>query len=271
MNWHADPDTLIQYAQGRIDEAEAFSLEAHLPACPSCRAALASLVDRGRLDRVWRDVVHEVERPQGNLLERFLAWVGVPGHMARLLGATPSLRLSWVLAVAVALAFTVMAARGAEGGVLVFLVVAPLVPVAGVAVVYGPAMDPVYEIGLASPTGGFRLLLIRATAVLLTSAGVAGAAALGLPDLGWTAVAWLLPSLALTLLSLALSTTASPYGAAGTVTVLWVVGVTVTERLVEEPFAAFGFDAQILFGAIAIASVLLVVARRDAFELRSRV
>jgi hypothetical protein len=202
--------------------------------------------------------------------ERLLARVGVPEHTARLLAVTPSLRLSWVLAVAAALGFAVMTAQTGAAGELVFLVVAPLVPVAGVAVAYGPGMDPAHELGLASPTGGFRLMLIRATAVLLTSAALAGVAALGLPDVGWMTAAWLLPSLTLTLLTLALSTATSPYGAVGVVTVVWVVGVTVTERLAAEPFAAFGFGAQMLFGAIAVASALMVVARRDAFELRSR-
>jgi hypothetical protein len=190
--------------------------------------------------------------------------------MARLLAATPSLRLSWFLAVAAALGFAVMAARGAEGGALVFLVVAPLLPVAGVAAAYGRAMDPTFEIGLASPTGGFRLMLIRATAVVATSAALAGLAALGLPQLSWTAAAWLLPALALTVLTLALSTAASAYGAAGAVSLVWVVGVTVTERLATEPYAAFGLGAQVLFGAIIVASVLVLIARREAFELRSR-
>lgn len=270
MNWHADRETIVRYAQGQIGEADAFSLEAHLPACSSCRAALASVVDRGRLDRVWREVVDEVDRPRGNVLEQLLARLGVPGHMARLLAATPSLRFSWVLAIAAALGFALVAARSIEEGVLVFLVVAPLVPVAGVALAYGPGMDPAYEIGFASPVGGFRLLLIRATAVLLTSTAVAGVAALGLPDVGWTAAAWLLPSLALTVLTLALSTATSSQAAVGTVAALWVAGVTVTERLAAEQFVAFGFEAQMLFAAIAIASVLLVIARREAFEVRSR-
>ncbi|MDQ4059436.1 MAG: zf-HC2 domain-containing protein [Actinomycetota bacterium] len=271
MSWHAEQDILIAYAEGRIDEVSAFSLEAHLPACPSCRAALASVFNRGRLDRVWHEVVDEVDRPRGNAPERFLTSLGVPHHLARLLAATPTLRLSWVLSVAVALGFAVMAARGAEGGALVFLVLAPLVPVAGVAVAYGAVMDPVYEIGLASPTGGFRLLLIRATAVLLTSATVAGVAALGLPDAGWTAAGWLLPALALTLLTLAMSTATSAYGAAGTVATLWVVGVTVTEKLAAEHLASFGPDAQMLFAVITIAALLLVVARREGFEVRRRV
>lgn len=271
MNWHADHDTLSRYAQGQIDEAVAFSLEAHLPACPSCRSALALVADRARLERVWSGVVDQVDRPRGNLVERLLASVGVPDHMARLLVTTPSLRMSWVLAVAVALGFAVLAGRGIGGEPVLFLVIAPLVPVAGVAVAYGAGMDPVYEIGLASPTGGFRLVLIRATAVLLTSVALVGVAALGLADLGWTAVGWLLPSLAFTLLTLALSTAISPYGAAGAVTIVWVIAVLVTERLATEPFAAFGFGAQTLFAAITLTSVLLVVARREAFELRNRV
>jgi hypothetical protein len=114
-------------------------------------------------------------------------------------------------------------------------------------------------------------VLIRATAVLLTSVSLAGVAALGVPDLGWTSVGWLLPSLALTLLTLALSAAMSSYGAAGAVTIVWVAGVLVAERLATEPLAAFGFGGQTVIAAITLASVLLVVARREAFERRNRV
>jgi hypothetical protein len=55
------------------------------------------------------------------------------------------------------------------------------------------------------------------------------------------------------------------------VTIVWVAGVLVTERLATEPFAAFGLGGQTVIAAITLASVLLVVARREAFERRNRV
>lgn len=271
MSWHADRQTLVRYAENRIDEATAFSLEAHLPACSSCRDVLASLADRHRLGRVWNEIADRVDRPPASGFERLLRALGVADHAARLLAATPSLRLSWVVAVAVGLGFAVLAARSVGDGVLVFLVVAPLVPTAGVAIAYGPGIDPVYEVGLASPIGGFRLLLIRTTAVLLSSIVLAGVAALGLPDVGWTAAAWLLPSLALTLLTLAASTATSPHAAVAIVASVWVMGVAAVEKVAVAELAAFGAGAQVVFTVVAVAAAGVIAARRDALEVRVRV
>jgi hypothetical protein len=98
--------------------------------------------------------------------ERLLVRLGVADHTARLLAATPALRGSWLLAVAVTLAFAVLAAWARPGpdAILAFLCVAPLLPLAGIAVAYGPGIDPTYEIGLAAPLRSFRLLLLGAPA-----------------------------------------------------------------------------------------------------------
>jgi hypothetical protein len=87
--------------------------------------------------------------------------------------------------------------------------------------------------------------------------------------MGWAAVAWLLPSFTLTVLTLALSTKVAPYVAAATVSIAWAVAVTLAERLATEPYVAFRLAAQLLFGAIAAASVLMLILRREAFETRS--
>ena len=73
-----------------------------------------------------------------------------------------------------------------------FLVLAPLLPLAGVAAAYGRDVDPTYEIGLAAPMRSFGLLLVRALAVLATTsvmAAVAGARARR--ACSWSAAAWL--------------------------------------------------------------------------------
>ena len=133
-----------------------------------------------------------------------LVRLGVPEHLARLLGATPALRASWLLGCALVLAFAAWAATRRADGLVVFLMLAPLLPVAGVAAAFGPDVDPSYEIGLAAPMRSFGLLLLRALAVLVTTTVMAGIAALALPGLQPSAAAWLLPSLGLTLASIAL-------------------------------------------------------------------
>ena len=268
MSWHVDEPILERYAGGTLGGASIYSVEAHLVGCARCRGELSRRVDASRVDRVWAGVRDLVEAPRTGPVERMLVRAGVPAHVARLLMATPLLRPSWVVSVAVTLAFAVLADRVVGVGALPFLIIAPLVPVIGVAAAFARPVDPVWEIGAATPVGGFRLTMIRAAAVLGVSVALAALAALGLPEAGWTAVAWLLPSLGLTALTLALSTSARLSTVAGAVVASWSVGVVLSERLAEERLAAFDARGQMLLAVIAIASIVVVVARRDAFERR---
>lgn len=272
MSWHVHEDTIDAYVGERIDEASAFSLEAHLLACASCRDAISTRVEVGDQERIWHGIREQTDRPTVRTVERALIKIGVPARTARLAVATPSLRSSWLLGVATCLAFAVIASRAIGEARLPFLVLAPLVPLIGVAIAFGRPVDPAWEIGLASPTGGFRLMLLRATGVLVTSAALAGAAALGLPRPGWSAAAWLLPSFAVTVLTLVVSSTAvSVTSAASGVGIGWVVGVAVVERLSDAPLAAFGPIAQIAFAVLAAASAIVLMGRRDAFERPTQV
>jgi len=277
MTWHADPHQLAGYAGGELDPARAASVEAHLLPCPTCRAEVAAGVPRERLDRIWEGVAEVVEGPRAGPVERLLARLGVSGHTARLLAATPSLHLSWFAAVAVTLGFAVVAAHGSRGGLLLFLLLAPLLPVAGVAVAYGPGFDPTHELAVAAPLHGFRLLLLRATAVLASTTLLAATATLALPELGWLAAAWLLPALGLTLASLALATALGPPAAAGTVAAGWVAAVVGTQwlavRHLREPFAGpvasvlFDPAGQLAFLGLAALAAVALARRSDHFDL----
>ena len=125
--------------------------------------------------------------------------LGVHEHVARLLAATPSLRLSWFFAEAFALGSAAFAAQNTAGtraggpALFLFLVLAALAPVAGVAAAFGPGIDPSYEIGVASPMRTDRLLFIRATAVLVASVLIGSIAAIALPGMDRTVTLWLLP------------------------------------------------------------------------------
>jgi hypothetical protein len=270
--WHADAATLARYAAGSVDDVTADSLESHLVACDPCRRTLASdIAGDERFDRMWAGVVDELDAPRAGAVERSLTAIGVREHVARLLAATPSLRLSWLVAEALALGTAVAiasATRGhtADAGLASFLILAALLPVVGVAVAFGPGVDPTYEVGLAAPMRSFRLLVVRAVAVLGTSAALAGLGALALPDVGWTAVAWLLPSLGLTAATLALSTSFHPQIAAAAVAGTWVAIAVTTAIRNADRLAAFGAPVQLVFAVVSVISCVVLLQRRRAFE-----
>jgi anti-sigma factor RsiW len=163
MSWHVDGRTIDAYVDGRIDDTSAFSLEAHVLACPDCRAELSASRDPALRGRAWDGIRRTIDRPREGVLERSLRRVGVRSDLARLLVTIPTFRTSWLLAVGVCLAFAALAAEAIGDGSLPFLVLAPLVPLSGVAAAFGRPIDPVWELGLSAPFGGFRLMLIRAT------------------------------------------------------------------------------------------------------------
>ena len=180
--WHLDDDLLDGYAEGRaMTPALTASVEAHLERCPHCQARLAPSVDVSRLDAVWADVVDAVDAPAPSPLERLLTRLGVAPDTARLLAVTPSLQLSWVTGTAIALCLALLVAHSGERGVALFLALAPVLPVAGVAVAFGPRSDPLHEVALAAPYSSYRLLLVRSAAVLAATLVLAVPAAALLP------------------------------------------------------------------------------------------
>jgi len=268
MTWHVQPELLARYIGGNIDEAQAFSVEAHLPSCAQCRGAVAELADGARLTSTWEGIEERLDVPRRGPVEAGLVALGVPGHIARLLGATPALRLSWLLACALVLAFAVFAATRREHGLYWFLVLAPLLPLAGIALAYGPQVDAAYEVGLAAPMRSFSLLLIRAVAILATTTMLVAVAALALPGLHASAAAWLVPSLGLTLASLALATRTSALVACGSLAFLWVLVAGAGWRLAREPLLVFGAGGQVVCALVAALAALVLVHNADSFERR---
>ncbi len=209
VEWHADPTLLASYVRGSIGHASAASVEQHLVACAACRTALRGLVDPAPLERVWDSVVEQVQAPRPGPIERLLRRFGASDVDALLVAAAPAIRRSWIAGTLVTLAFAIVAAGSQDRGALLFLMVAPLVPVAGVAMSYGPDVDPCHEITVAASYSGVRLALLRTAAVLAISLPVAAIGGLLLPGPDWTAVAWLLPAIAAVTVTLA-----SPPGSA---------------------------------------------------------
>ncbi|MFD4547115.1 zf-HC2 domain-containing protein [Streptomyces sp. NPDC058466] len=265
-----DEADLRAYAQGELIPPRLWSADTHLAACARCRETLASVGDPVALDAGWERLDAELDAPRPGRVESLLVRVGVADHTARLLAATPVLRRSWLGAVTVVLLMTVLAAntvRAASSPTL-FLALAPLLPLAGVALSYGPALDPTYEMAVVSPTHGFRLLMIRTIAVLAVGLGLNGLATLALPSYGLRALAWLLPALALTGTGLALTARLGPVLAPCLVGGGWIT-LLVAARAASEghgtlaPFTAAG---QGVAGAVAALAAGLLYLARDRFD-----
>jgi hypothetical protein len=274
--WHAAPEILARFATTpeAVDDVTASSIEAHLLACDECRRTVAAAADPTAVAAEWDGIVDRIDRPRPALAERVLARF-VPDHVARIVAATPALRLSWLAAVAVVVGAVVAVARQ-TGNDTPFLLLAPLVPLAGVAVSFGPAPDPAGETALATPLHGAGLVLRRTAAVLATSAIVLVAGSLALPGLELRDAGWVLPAVGLTAGALAFSTWLAPTTAAALAAAAWLATVQTTvvadhvgRSVAEGPL--FGPPGQLTFAvmaAIALAALRTRRARLSMLEAR---
>ena len=269
--------------QGRSSQLLSGPVEAHLTGCASCRAAMSAYVDAGRLARNRSVVLVRAAIPDGRL-RRLICRCGVPDHLLRLIAATPSLRLSWLLSVAGVLAVVAgetavarygwvpagglagMAGPAGPAALVPLLVVAPLLVLAGVAAAFLPMFDPASRVAVAAPFSGFKLLLVRAVCALAAALVPAVGVALVVPGPGWLPAALLLPSLALCAVALAAATVVDPRAAALGAGALWVLpAVLLATR--SFPLAVVQWRAQYVCAAVLCACAVMVFARRDRFEL----
>ena len=274
---HIDEQLLVGYCELSVTAATAAAIEAHLMSCAGCRSKLAGVAisaDGGFMKQqsVWDGVLERVDRPTRSITERLLGVMRVRPDTAKLLATTPALRLAWLVAVVFVAAFGVAAARLEGDGPWLLLVIAPLLPVAGVATAYGPALDPTYEIGVAAPMSGLRLMLLRTLAVIATTMPLLAVAAFGAPGGGWVVFGWVLPSFALVAITLALATSMSPEHAGGVVGVGWLVAAVV---LIDRDRAGDFVDKSLIFGSsgqttvavVAAIGVAIVATRKACFDV----
>ena len=269
MTWHVDAEDLRAYARGELAPPVLWSADTHLVACAQCRGVLAGVGDPDRVDAGWERLDAELDAPRPGVFEGLLMRLGVADHTARLLAATPVLRRSWLAAVVFLLLATVGAVRTTESPTL-FLALAPLLPLVGVALSYGPALDPAYEMTVVAPTHGFRLLMIRTLAVLVAGLGLNGLATLALPGYGLRALAWLLPALALTATGLALTPRLGPVLAPSLVGGAWIavlLSAQAAQHTGTDPLAPFTATGQGVSGAVAALGAGLLFLLRDRFDL----
>jgi anti-sigma factor RsiW len=276
------PELLDGYLRGRLDLAAAWSVEAHVPGCPDCRAAVTAGLELDRLDRNRSVLLVRLALPSDRPLWRLLRRCRVPEHVVTLLSATPSLRRSWlagmVLVLLAVVGWAQLAARAGlgagpgsvAGGLLPFLLLAPLLPLAAVAVAFSVRLDPSHELAVAAPVSGAWLLCVRAVAVIGATLVPTSLAALALPGPHWLPLALLLPALAVCSAALAAATVVGPEAGAAVDGVAWVAAITVAGQAGHGPASAFGRAGQLTAAAVLLAALALLAARRGRLELRWR-
>jgi hypothetical protein len=265
QTWHVDRELLAAYVAGALDPINASSVEQHVNRCASCRQAVRPLVDVPALDRAWTGIRDAVESPPLPMPVRIARRLGVSDPTSILLGATASLRTAWVASALVALAFAATAVAWSGGTALApFLLVAPLVPVIGVASAYGPHEDPLETLVVTTPYGRTRLIMLRTLGVLVSVLPFAIPLGFLLPGPVWVAVAWLGPALALVPMMMALSSFVGPRAGAAAIAIGWsgVVLISVRHFPATWPVESTQQSAYLVLAAISLV-VLFVRSRQD--------
>ncbi|MET7509157.1 zf-HC2 domain-containing protein [Streptomyces albidoflavus] len=283
---HLDTAVATRYATGELPEPDSWQVERHLEGCGACAARVSAAARASAagptLAAVRSALLAEVAGLAPVPEARPAAPGRAPGRWRRLRWAAgPALRGPWLPAVAgVCLVALVLAHGGAFPQARpALLLLAPLLPLAGVALSYGPHTDPLHELTATTPGGGLRLLLVRSAAVLavcvpaLTVAGALLPAVAGGPG----PAAWLLPALALTLGALALGSYLGCRNAVVVAGGLWSLGVLApvtvrygalpAEQLAQALTPLFSSPAaQAGWAGAAVCCAALLAVRRHSFD-----
>ena len=272
MSWHISPAIAEDYVGQRRRGSAVASIEAHLPTCGECRRLIAEVTTAAEeplLDQVWQRVTIALDDATRPWSERALTRVGLSTETVRVLGATSRARLSFVLATLVTVGIAFVAARGgrdAEFGA--FLSVAALGPLAATALAFGRRVDPAHALVTTAPTSVWRIVLLRTAASLIPAAAITGLASLIVHERGWVAMAWLLPGIAMAVVSLALSTWVPIEHAALGVATVWIAAPVVALRPAAELIDATAGPGQLVaLGAAALAA-LVIMNRRSFLDFR---
>ncbi|QUG99516.1 zf-HC2 domain-containing protein [Saccharopolyspora erythraea] len=260
---HFPASTLRAYAEGALTDADA--IEEHLLDCPSCRRlANESALDDPLVRQVRAGLTALPPQPP-----RPTRW----RRLRVLLNSAPAVRGTWLFTVLATLAGAVAAdlLGGPGGGVgpwwsehgSALLLVAPVLPVLGVALCFGRLGDPAYEVTASTASGGMQLVLWRTLSVLLTT--VPATVLVGAVTGRVTATAWLLPCLALTAVTLALGSLLRIEAAAAAIAVGWLV-VAGGPLLADRVPVVLDRPLPLLWSALIAVSAFVLFLHRTTFH-----
>lgn len=246
--WHLSTELVRSYAAGTVDEPAAWSLEKHVETCSACAATLSAACTRPALQRVRTQVLRAAQPSSRRPLQLVLS---------------PTLRLAWLVAVGVVvLATTALDLLHATRFPALFLL-APLLPLAGIAASCAPSWDGASELVASTPTSALRLLLLRSAATL----------GLSVPALLLTGLLvdaaplpWLLPSAALVGMALALSAWLRVETATALAAAVWGVLALGPAALDRQLPVALTAAAAPAWSAVLLAAAALLFLCRNSYE-----
>ncbi|WP_328738725.1 zf-HC2 domain-containing protein [Streptomyces erythrochromogenes] len=263
---HASMRIIDGYARGDTDIAadEVWALEAHLEACRVCRDRLSAAVTAqapavaALVDTVWSGLGPQLAATATMpRRRRWSAWLSV--------WMTPVTvpRLAMVVSVTLlALLLDLVGTGSAE--VSLVLLLAPVLPVLGVAASWSRGLDPAYELTASAPRAGLYLVLRRTASVL---AVVVPALLVAGWVTGMTAAQWLLPCLAFTSTTLALGGVVGVTRAAVALVAVWAAVVVAPTLAASRTTFALQTDGLPVWGLILALGIGVVIARRGAYSV----
>ena len=246
--WHVTSESAAAYAAGSLDEPQAWSLEAHVEQCDGCARLVTAAADPGPVGRVRARVLERAHPPARGFVR---------------LTVTPAFSAAWCAAVAGVVVGVLVLDLLDATRLPVLLLVAPLLPLLGLALGCAPQADGDAELLASTPVSTLQVLLLRAGAVLVASfpplLGVSLVTGAGL-------LRWLAPSAGLVGLALALTTRLRVEMATGCAAGVWVLtalGPAVLQEALPLGLAPAAAGAWLVLAAVCF---LLLVVRREQLD-----
>ncbi|MFE4370071.1 zf-HC2 domain-containing protein [Streptomyces sp. NPDC056835] len=245
-----------------IAHDEVWALEAHLESCARCRARLAAATRRATpavtalVDGVWAELTPQL--PAIAPMPRRRRWA-----LPLVSWASPVM-VPWLCMTVLVTLIAVLLDSLSGQGVSFVLLLAPVLPVFGVAASWSRGLDPAYELIAGTPRAGLQLVLRRTTSVLVVVISALLVA-------GWVTGAgvapWLLPCLAFTTGALALGGLIGVRRAAIGLVAVWAAVIVAPTAAMSRTPVALQADALPVWGAVFALGVVVVIARRGAYSL----
>lgn len=269
---HASTRIIDGYARGDTDIAadEVWALEAHLENCRGCRDRLSAAVTTtsphvtALVGTVWSDLAPRLAATA--TMPRRRRWTA---QLSRWLTPTMMPWLAMAMSVTLLALLLDVADAGTShasgsGQVSLVLLLAPVLPVLGVAASWSRGLDPAYELTASVPRAGLPLVLRRTASVLavviptlLAGGGVTGV----------SAAQWLLPSLAFTAATLALGGVVGVTRAAVALVAVWAAVVLAPALATSRTPYSLRTDGLPVWGLILTLGIGVVIARRGAYAV----